>query len=92
MASFRITFLFGNSNEGQIYVVGKKIPNSTLNQWYGKDHNMEVYRLHKNEYGIVWLTMEYNRRFDSYFWSIADDPSKATRKLPKYTKLIVTKL
>ena len=89
MATFKIDFILGNSFEGSLIVSSAKVPKSTLKKWYGSDSNIEVYRCHKNDYGVVYLLKEYSPRFDSYYWSISDDPSKAVKRLPRYTRLVV---
>jgi len=88
MATFKVNFVLGNSFEGSITLVGAKIPKATIRKWYG-DTDKEIYRCHKNEYGIVYLIKEYSTRFDTYYWSISDDPSKAVKRIPRYTKLNV---
>ena len=88
MATFKVNFVLGNSFEGSITLVGAKIPKATIRKWYG-DTDKEIYRCHKNEYGIVYLIKEYSTRFDTYYWSISDDSSKATKRIPRYTKLNV---
>lgn len=57
MAVFKVNFILGNSFEGSITLVGTKIPKATLRQWYG-DIEKEIYRCHKNDYGIVLLIKE----------------------------------
>lgn len=89
MATFKIDFILGNSFEGKAIIVGGKLPKSVMKKWYGSDTNIEVYRCHKNDYGIVYLIKEYSPRFDSYYWSITDDPSKASKRIPRYTRLVV---
>ena len=89
MATFKIDFILGNSFEGFLIVSSAKVPKATLKKWYGSDSNIEVYRCHKNDYGVVYLLKEYSPRFDSYYWSISDDPSKAVKRLPRYTRLVV---
>jgi len=88
MATFKVNFVLGNSFEGSITLVGAKIPKATIRKWYG-DTDKEIYRCHKNEYGIVYLIKEYSTIFDTYYWSISDDPSKAVKRIPRYTKLNV---
>ena len=88
MATFKVNFVLGNSFEGSITLVGAKIPKATIRKWYG-DTDKEIYRCHKNEYGIVYLIKEYSTRFDTYYWSISDDSSKAVKRIPRYTKLNV---
>ena len=52
MATFKVNFIFGNSLEGSITLVGSKIPKATIRKWYG-DTEKEIYRCHKNDYGII---------------------------------------
>ena len=87
MATFKVNFVFGNSLEGSITLVGAKLPRATMKKWYG-DTEMEIYRCHKNDYGIVWLIKDTSS-WRSYYWSISDDPSKAVKRIPRYTKLNV---
>ena len=87
MATFKVNFILGNSFECTITLVGAKIPKATIKQWYG-DIDKEIYRCHKNDYGIVWLIKEKSS-WGSYYWDISDDPSKAVKRIPRYTKLIV---
>ena len=87
MATFNVNFIFGNSFEGSITLVGAKIPKATMRQWYG-DTEKEIYRCHKNDYGIIWLIKEKSS-WGSYYWDISDDSSKAVKRIPRYTKLNV---
>ena len=48
----------------------------------------EIYRCHKNDYGIVWLIKEKSP-FGTYYWDISDDSFKAVKRIPRYTKLNV---
>ena len=89
MATFKVNFVLGNSFEGSITLVGAKVPKATMKKWYGSVDDKEIYRCHKNEYGIVYLIKEYSSRFDTYYWSISDDPSKTVKRLPRYTRLNV---
>ena len=43
MATFNVNFIFGNSFEGSITLIGAKIPKATMRQWYG-DIDKEIYR------------------------------------------------
>lgn len=90
MATFKVNFVFGNSLEGSITLVGAKLPRATMKKWYG-DTEKEIYRCHKNDYGIVWLIKETSS-WRSYYWAISDDPSKAVKTIPLYTRLDVIKL
>lgn len=90
MATFKVNFVLGNSLEGSIILVGAKVPKATMKRWYG-DTEKEIYRCHKNDYGIVWLIKEKSS-WGSYYWSISDDPSKTSKRLPRYTRLNVIKL
>ena len=87
MATFKVNFILGNSFEGTITLVGAKIPKATMRKWYG-DTEKEIYRCHKNDYGIVWLIKEKSS-WGSYYWSISDDSSKAVKTIPLYTILDV---
>lgn len=87
MATFKVNFVLGNSFEGSITLVGAKVPKSTMRKWYG-DTEKEIYRCHKNDYGIVWLIKDKSS-WGSYYWSISDDSSKAVKRIPRYTKLNV---
>ena len=87
MATFKVNFILGNSFEGTITLVGAKLPKATMKKWYG-DTEKEIYRCHKNDYGIVWLIKETSF-WRSYYWVISDDPSKAVKRIPRYTKLNV---
>ena len=87
MAVFKVNFIFGNSFEGSITLVGTKIPKATLRQSYG-DIEKEIYRCHKNDYGIVWLIKDKSP-FGTDYWDISDDSSKAIKRIPRYTKLNV---
>ena len=87
MAIFNVNFIFGNSNEGSITLIGAKIPKATMRQLYG-DTTKEIYRCHKNDYGIVWLIKDKSP-FGTYYWDISDDSSKAVKRIPRYTKLNV---
>ena len=89
MATLKVNFVLGNSFEGSITLVGAKVPKATMKKWYGSVDDKEIYRCHKNEYGIVYLIKEYSTRFDTHYWSISDDPSKAVKRLPRYTRLNV---
>lgn len=89
MATFKVNFVLGNSLESSIILVGAKVPKATMKKWYGSADDKEIYRCHKNTYGIVYLIREYNSRFDTYYWSISDDPSKAVKRIPRYTRLNV---
>ena len=55
MATFKVNFVLGNSFEGSITLVGAKVPKATMRKWYGSSDDKEIYRCHKNEYGIVYL-------------------------------------
>ena len=87
MATFKVNFILGNSFEGSITLVGAKLPKATLKKWYG-DTEKEIYRCHKNDYGIVWLIKEKSS-WGSYYWSISDDSTNAVKRIPRYTKLNV---
>lgn len=87
MATFKVNFIFGNSLEGSITLVGVKIPKATMRQLYG-DTEKEIYRCHKNDYGIVWL-IKGKSPFGTDYWDISDDSSKAVKRIPRYTKLNV---
>ena len=89
MATFKVNFVLGNSFEGSVILVGAKVPKATMKKWYGSVDDKEIYICHKNEYGIVYLIKEYSTRFDTYYWSISDVSSKATKRIPRYTKLNV---
>jgi hypothetical protein len=58
MATFRVEFILGNSLEGVATIVAAKVPKSTMKKWYGSAEDREIYRCHKNEYGIVYLCRE----------------------------------
>ena len=87
MAIFNVNFILGNSTEGSITLIGAKIPKATMKSWYG-DTTKEIYRCHKNEYGIVWLIKDKSL-FGTDYWDISDDSSKAIKRIPRYTKLNV---
>lgn len=87
MATFKVNFILGNSLESSVTLVCAKVPKATMKKWYG-DTEKEIYRCHKNDYGIVWLIKEKSS-WGSYYWSISDDVSKAVKRLPIYTKLTV---
>ena len=88
MATFKIDFRLSNSLEGSLVVSGAKIPKATLKKWYGSAEDKEIYRLHNNIYGIVWLIKE-KTSWGEWSWSLSDDPSKATHRIPRYTRLVV---
>ena len=87
MAVFKVNFILGKSFEGSITLIGSKIPKATMRQWYA-DTEKEIYRCHKNDYGIVWL-IKGKSPFGTDYWDISDDPSKAVKRIPRYTKLNV---
>ena len=87
MAVFKVNFILGNSFEGSITLIGAKIPKATMRQWYG-DTEKEIYRCHKNDYGIV-LLIKGKSPFGTYYWDISDNSSKAVKRIPRYTKLNV---
>ena len=87
MAIFNVNFILGNSTEGSITLIGAKIPKATMKTWYG-DTTKEIYRCHKNDYGIVWLIKDKSP-LGTYYWDISDDSSKAVKRIPRYTKLNV---
>lgn len=87
MAIFKVNFILGNSLEGSITLIGSKIPKATMRQWYG-DTEKEIYRCHKNDYGIV-LLIKGKSPFGTDYWDISDDSSKAVKRIPRYTKLNV---
>ena len=87
MATFKVNFILGNSFEGTIPLVGTRIPKATMRKLYG-DTEKEIYRCHKNAYGIVWLIKEKSS-WGSYYWSISDDSTNAVKRIPRYTKLNV---
>ena len=87
MAVFKVNFILGNSFEGSITLIGSKSPKATMRQWYG-DTEKEIYRCHKNDYGIVRL-IKGKSPFGTDYWDISDDPSKAIQRIPRYTKLNV---
>ena len=58
-----------------------------MRQLYG-DTEKEIYRCHKNDYGIVWL-IKGKSPFGTDYWDISDDSSKAVKRIPRYTKLNV---
>ena len=87
MAIFNVNFILGNSTEGSITLIGAKLPKATMRQFYG-DTTKEIYRCHKNDYGIVWLIKDKSP-FGTDYWDISDDSSKAIKRIPRYTKLNV---
>ena len=87
MATFNGNFILGNSTEGSITLVGAKVPKATMKRWYG-DTTKEIYRCHKNDYGIVWLIKDKSP-FGTDYWDISDDSSKAIKRIPRYTNLNV---
>ena len=87
MATFNVNFIFGNSTEGSITLVGSKLPKATMKRFYG-DTTKEIYRCHKNDYGIVWLIKDKSP-FGTDYWDISDDSSKVAKRIPRYTKLNV---
>ena len=87
MATFNVNFILGNSTEGSITLIGAKLPKATMKSWYG-DTTKEIYRCHKNDYGIVWLIKDKSP-FGTDYWDISDDSSKAIKRIPRYTKLNV---
>ncbi len=58
-----------------------------MRHWYGGTEK-EIYRCHKNDYGIVWL-MKQKSPFGTDYWDISDDSTKAVKRIPRYTKLNV---